>query len=189
VAGLLAAGGSPELVWRLVLVDPPLDTRGAPVMQTIVTAAHERLRLATLSQPELLAALRQRSPGLTDRTLTRMAADYRAVAPQALREVATDLWGVQLDRPPDDGAWRLEPRVFMDAYLPLVRCPVLLVQADPAAPGWPSVLPPAAAAQALSLLSHARLVTYADVGHLVNVNAAARLAGDVAAWCGDVPAA
>ncbi len=183
IAGLLAAIERPDLVQSLVLVDPPLDTRAAPVMQQIVSAARERLLLAELPPRERLQALRRRSPGLTERALERLAADYGAVAPQALRESAQDLWGVDLDRPLPDGVWQLRPRVFMEGYLPRVRCAVLIVQADPEAKGWPSVLPPAVAARALALLPRARLVTYTGVGHLVNVQAPERLAEDIVEQC------
>lgn len=179
IAGLLAAIDRPELVQSLVLVDPPLDTRAAPVMQQIVSAARERLLLAELPPQERLEALRRRSPGFTERALERLAADYGAVAPLALRESAQDLWGVDLDRPPSDGVWQLRPRVFMEDYLPRVRCAVLIVQADPEARGWPSVLPPAVAARAVQLLPRARLVTYTGIGHLVNVQAPERLAADI----------
>jgi pimeloyl-ACP methyl ester carboxylesterase len=166
-------------VQSLVLVDPPLDTRTAPVMQQIVSAARERLLLAQLPVQQRLQVLRRRSPGLTERALERLAADYGAVAPQALRESAQDLWGVDLDQPPSDGVWQLRPRVFSEDYLPHVRCPMLIVQADPMAQGWSSVLPPAVAARALELLPQARLVTYTGVGHLVNVQAPERLAEDI----------
>jgi|DewCreStandDraft_5_1066085.scaffolds.fasta_scaffold00111_69 pimeloyl-ACP methyl ester carboxylesterase len=179
IAGLLAAIARPERVHTLVLVDPPLDTRQAPVMQQIVSAARERLLLAELPLPARLEALRRRFPGLTEQALHRLAAEYGQVAPQALRQSAQDLWGVDLDHPPVDGIWQLRPRVFMEDYLPYVRCPVLIVQADPAAQGWPSVLPPQVAARALELLPRARLVTYTGVGHLVNAQAAARLAKDI----------
>ena len=152
----------PDVVRRIVLADPPFHTMGNRIAATAWQAQFTGVREAALrggtvgELADALAEIRLPAPGGTFKRLGD------------LRDRASLLWSAEcLTRfdpavltPVIEGRW-------LDGYdvariLPRIRCPVLLLQADPAAGG---VMTDADSDEVVQALSSCQRVRFPGVGH------------------------
>lgn len=144
VAALLAAE-RPELVSKVVLVDPPFDaTRPREHIEVV-----ERLRHA---EPGMLEAeLQRREPGMGDLYAKALAGLYRGAADGAFQAVL-----------------RAEPGYPMAvAALANIQAETLLLAADPS---LDAALGPEAAERAAGLLPHGQLRTIPGARHAIHAS-------------------
>lgn len=144
LGGLIAtvlAAQSPGRVSRLVLVDPPYTERAEPFASL---ADWRDLRRASPS--DMAVALAFLRPDRTDAEREREAAWLRTTADGPFDALIAGTHG------PFD----------LDALLPAISAPTLLLQADPAAGG---ALSDAMAERAMLLLPNAALVRFPGSGH------------------------
>jgi pimeloyl-ACP methyl ester carboxylesterase len=170
VAAAVAAA-RPERVAAVVLEDPPFATMGERIGETAhpdLFRAYRDLAGPGRSVPEVAAALaevRVGPPGAPKRRLGDLRdAPALRFAASCLRHVDPAVFDPILA-----GAW-------LDGYdvastLRAVRCPALLLRADPAAGG---MLPDAYARELAGLLPDVTLHTVAGVGHQVHGTAPER---------------
>jgi pimeloyl-ACP methyl ester carboxylesterase len=144
IAALLAAE-RPELMLKVVLVDPPLDASRPrdPIVMV------ERLRRA--GPGELEAELMRREPGMGELYARALASLYRAAADGAFHAVLRGEPGF--------------PAAL--AALGSIKADTLIVAADPT---LDAALGAEAAREAAALLPHGKLVTIAGARHAVHAS-------------------
>jgi len=165
MVALAAAAQAPDRVSALILEDPPCETLGRRIHQTTypeMFAAWQRLALANLSVPRLAAemadvvltsqtGIRTRIGDVRDATSLRFTAScLNLIDPDVLEPFATRTWYDGYD---------------LSAYVPQVRCPVLILQADSAAGG---MLSEDDAAHLQSGLAEAIRIRFPGIGHLIH---------------------
>jgi pimeloyl-ACP methyl ester carboxylesterase len=151
---LHAAANVPERVRGLVLLDPPLFYRRKPLRDTSWFEWFEKVYAAigngARTREEIEASLRESFPDEAPATLAARAERLTQVDPEALRTF--------MEHRHMDG-------YDLDGVLRSVRCPVLLIQTDPA---LGSALEDPDAEHALALLLDASLVKLPGVGHMAH---------------------
>ncbi len=150
IAAQLAAE-RPELVPKLILLDPPFDPeRRGDLIETVDRLRHEPI--GTLE-----AELRRREPRMSDTYARAMANLFRTAANGAFAAVLKSEAGF--------------PGVV--AQLPNVKAPTLVVAADPTLDGS---LGPEAAERIVSSLPNGRLLTIPGAAHAVHATKPRELA-------------
>lgn len=161
ITGIVVAATRPELVTRLVLVDPPLG--------------HEGGRRPAFFR-ELLRLKREDPAGIPDH--------LQRLFPRASRlqlDALTRLWANVADGVLE-AAIAGEPGYFnVMGYLDKVACPTLLMRADPAERG---VLTEAEAAAAFAHLEHGRERFFPGAGHAIHATAPAEFARELLEFLG-----
>lgn len=162
---IMLAALRPELVRAVIDGDGPLSTENHPTEEPVHRAMNVLWHsLAGKPAPEIVAALKDMPVAVRKGEAPRRAADIFGEDSPWFELQATNLH--QLD--PDVLAAVLEgPETMLEGYdpqalLPAIRCPVLLLQADPAAGG---VLQDEEVRTGLRLLPHATHVRLEGIGH------------------------
>lgn len=156
----------PEAVRAVILEDPPFDTMGQRIASTPLHSYFTGMQqFAGSTRPlpelaELVAELEFDDPGTGCRTRLKEVRDAAAVRytasclacldPQVLEPIVAGTWLDGYDR---------------DAILRRIRCPALLLQADPTAGG---MLPDTEARLVESLIPDCTWVRYAAASHLLH---------------------
>ena len=155
-AAAILAASAPESVSALVLADPPIFNpavgyRGAEFRDFFI--AVREIARARLPFDQLLVTLAENFPH-------RDAAGHRLYAAN-LHTIDPEVYTPSIER-------RLFEDVDWDLTLSRIRCPVLLIQADPA---MESALSDDAATHAASMLRDATLVRMHGIGHALHRDA------------------
>lgn len=168
MVALAVAAELPDRVRALILEDPPCETLGTRIGQTTypkMYAAWRELIQTPRQVPELAAALadmvlttpagiRVRLGDLRDATSLRFTAKCLSqLDPEVLTPLIEGEWFADYD---------------LDAILPRVRCPVLILQADSAAGG---MLSDEDDKRLLGGLHDATRIRFPNVGHLIHCQA------------------
>jgi pimeloyl-ACP methyl ester carboxylesterase len=185
MVALAAAATLPGLVRGIVLEDPPFHTMGQRIAQTswqaLFTGMRDLARSAA-SADEMAAALAELAvPVLGQSGLTKLG-QIRGV--DSLRFSARCL--AQLD--PEVFTPVIESR-WLDGYderalCSQVRCPVLLLQGDPAAGG---ALTNADADAMMAVLPACRCVRFPGVGHLIHQDQPATTMRELQQFAANLP--
>ncbi len=151
IIAIAVAAGAPDAVRAVLLEDPPLAAFGRQRLRDRpehgpFTATRD-LAAAGHTVDELAAALAARQPDLDAAALRARATAYSQLDPDVLTLILED---------------RAKEGYDLDALLPRVACPVLLLQGNPALGG---ALADADARHAAALLPRGLHVFLPDVGH------------------------
>lgn len=165
MVALAAAAHAPDHVRALVLEDPPCETLGRRIQQSTypqMFAAWQRLALANLSAPQLAAEMANVVLTRPDGTHTRIG-DVRDET--SLRFTASCLNQIDPDvlEPFANGTWY--DGYDLTTYVSHVRCPVLILQADPTAGG---MLSDDDATHLTAGLADAMRIRFPNTGHLIH---------------------
>lgn len=165
MVALAAAAAAPDRVRALVLEDPPCETLGTRIEHTTypeMFAAWRNLAETQAGVPELAArmadvvltshdGIRVRIGDVRDATSLRFTASCLSqLDPRVLDPLVAGTW---------------YEGYSLDALLPRVKCPVLILQSDASAGG---MLSDDDAERLLRGLSDATRIRFPDVGHLIH---------------------
>lgn len=157
VVAALAASERPELLGKLILVDPPFDPdRSRDQIETVERLRHE-------PPGELEAELQRRQPGISDLYARAIADIFRKAADGPFRAVLRSEAGF--------------PAVA--ATLPAVRVPTLVIAADPTRD---AALGAEAAQTVAAALPHGQLLAIPGARHAVHASHPRELAEAVLAF-------
>ena len=161
---LLVAAQSPDLVRAVVVGDSPLTRRTGPGAGRARVAAWRDLAGGRLSIAEIVEALKDAPTEIPGQDEPATMREKYGEDASIYLWLATNLYHNDPDMLTAVLDGTMTAGYEMEEFLPAIRCPVLLLQADPDAGG---AMTDAEVERALPLLAHPRHVRFEQTGHFM----------------------